>query len=85
MTAQLRDTSVMNHDTVFYYKCFVACTRLAILDGGFFMTMYSMTEVARANEYLSRSGLCTKQAEETHHVNMYWAWLFLRFTSAARP
>lgn len=23
--------------------------------------------------------------ESTHHVKMYWAWLFLRVTSAARP
>ena len=58
------------------------------------MTIQSMIEVATARPYLEEVsarvlarpfGYVEGGEETTHHVKMYWAWLFRRFTSAALP
>ncbi len=66
----------------------VARTRRTISEAGFFMTRNIMTDVATESAYLrlvNKPNQSKIGSKETYQVKMYWAWLFRRFTSAARP
>jgi len=71
------------------YQVLFIRTRLAMSDGGFLTTIHSIIDVAMPNPYLAcgqfGNALGPYAPRTAYHVKIYWAWLFLIFTSAALP